>query len=76
MKIKHVVLKNRVVLAPSGSYLASPEGYVTRELIEYYKRLARGGVGLITVADSPIDFEYAKTHEHQLNLGTDKVIGG
>lgn len=75
-RVKHVELKNRVVMTPASHCMATPDGYVTRDLVEYYKRLAKGGVGAIVVADSPIDFEHAKTHEYQLNLGTDKVIGG
>ncbi|MEM3697323.1 MAG: FAD-dependent oxidoreductase [Candidatus Bathyarchaeia archaeon] len=75
-KVRHVELKNRVVMAPVGHCLASPNGYVTRELIEYCKRLAKGGAGVIVLPDSPVDFEYSRMPEYQLNLGDDGIIGG
>jgi 2,4-dienoyl-CoA reductase-like NADH-dependent reductase (Old Yellow Enzyme family)/thioredoxin reductase len=45
-------------------------------MIAYYQNLARGGAGIITIGESPIDDGYAKSHEFQLNLGDDKVING
>jgi 2,4-dienoyl-CoA reductase-like NADH-dependent reductase (Old Yellow Enzyme family)/thioredoxin reductase len=75
-KFGRVTVKNRIEIAPAIPNLASPDGFVTRELIEYYKSLARGGAGIVTIGDTAIDFEYAKDHELQLNLGDDRVIGG
>jgi 2,4-dienoyl-CoA reductase-like NADH-dependent reductase (Old Yellow Enzyme family)/thioredoxin reductase len=72
----NVEVKNRIEIAPAIPCLASADGFVTRELIEYYKSLARSGAGIVTIGDSPIDFEYAKDHEHTLNLGDDRVIAG
>jgi len=72
----NVEVKNRIEIAPAIPCLATPDGFVTRELIEYYKSLARGGAGIVTIGDSAIDFEYAKDHEHQLNFGDDKAIAG
>jgi 2,4-dienoyl-CoA reductase-like NADH-dependent reductase (Old Yellow Enzyme family) len=40
-------VKERVVLAPSSSSLASLEGYVTAELVEYHKKLSKGGSGVM-----------------------------
>jgi 2,4-dienoyl-CoA reductase-like NADH-dependent reductase (Old Yellow Enzyme family)/thioredoxin reductase len=71
-----VTVKNRIELAPACHMLATPDGFVTREMIAYYQNLARGGAGIITIGESPIDFGYAKDHEFQLNLGDDKVING
>lgn len=52
------------------------EDFITRELIEYYRSLVKGGAGSVTVGDTAIDFEYAKNHEHQLNLADDRIIAG
>ena len=76
LRIGNVEIKNRIEFAPAVPILASPDGYVTRELIEWEKSLARGGAGIVTIGDSAIDFDYARTHEGQLNLGTDSVIPG
>jgi 2,4-dienoyl-CoA reductase-like NADH-dependent reductase (Old Yellow Enzyme family)/thioredoxin reductase len=75
-KFGNVVVKNRIEVAPAIPCLATPDGFVTRELVEYYKSLARGGAGIVSIGDTAIDFEYAKDHEHQLNLGDDRVIAG
>lgn len=72
----NVQVKNRIEFSPSCSCLASPNGYVTRELIAYYQSIARGGAGIITIGETPVDFKYAKRHEYQLNLSDDKVING
>jgi 2,4-dienoyl-CoA reductase-like NADH-dependent reductase (Old Yellow Enzyme family)/thioredoxin reductase len=72
----NVVVKNRIELAPACHMLASADGYVTKEMVAYYQSLARGGPGIVTIGESPIDSGYAKDHEFQLNLGDDKVING
>lgn len=76
IKIGNVEIKNRIEFAPAIPFLASPDGYVTRELIEWEQSLARGGAGIVTIGDSAIDFDYAHDHPSQLNLGTDEVIPG
>ena len=75
-KFGNVEVKNRIEIAPAIPCLATPNGFVTRKLIEYYRSLVRGGAGSFIVGDTAIDFEYAKKHEHQLNLGYDRVITG
>jgi 2,4-dienoyl-CoA reductase-like NADH-dependent reductase (Old Yellow Enzyme family)/thioredoxin reductase len=75
-RFDNVEIKNRIEVSPAIPCLATPDGFVTRELIEYYKSLARGGAGIITIGDTAIDFEYAKDHEYQLNLGDDRVVAG
>jgi 2,4-dienoyl-CoA reductase-like NADH-dependent reductase (Old Yellow Enzyme family)/NADPH-dependent 2,4-dienoyl-CoA reductase/sulfur reductase-like enzyme len=75
-KIGNVVVKNRIELSPACYMLTSPDGFATKEMIAYYQNFARGGAGIVTIGESPIDFEYAKGHEFQLNLGDDRVING
>jgi 2,4-dienoyl-CoA reductase-like NADH-dependent reductase (Old Yellow Enzyme family)/thioredoxin reductase len=75
-KIGNVLVKNRIEHAPAMPCLSTKDGFVTRELIAYYQNLARGGAGIITIGDSSIDFQYAKSHEFKLNLGDDRVIAG
>lgn len=47
-------LSNRVVMAPMTREQA-PDGAPTAEMIEYYRRRARGGVGLILTEGTPPD---------------------
>lgn len=47
--IGKVHLKNRIMMAPMGTWLPSREGQVTDALIDYYVERARGGAGGIVV---------------------------
>ena len=46
-KIGNLEIKNRFVRSATYEGMATEEGYVTEKLIELYKKLAEGGVGLI-----------------------------
>ena len=52
LQIGHMVVKNRIEVSPGANLLGSEEGFVTRELIEWTKRMARGGAGVVTVGMS------------------------
>jgi 2,4-dienoyl-CoA reductase-like NADH-dependent reductase (Old Yellow Enzyme family)/NADPH-dependent 2,4-dienoyl-CoA reductase/sulfur reductase-like enzyme len=56
--------------------MATPDGFVTREMIAFYQSFARGGAGIVNLGDSAVDFDYARGHFGQLNLGDDGIIGG
>ncbi len=71
-----VEVKNRIETPPMLPCLATPDGFVTREMIEFYRSFARGGAGIVTIGDSAVDFDYAPGHFAMLNLGDDRVIGG
>ncbi len=74
--IKGVEFRNRIESAPMVPCMATPEGWVTPELIEFYKPIARGGAAIVTIGDSAINFQHAMDHEGQLNLGDDDVKMG
>jgi 2,4-dienoyl-CoA reductase-like NADH-dependent reductase (Old Yellow Enzyme family)/thioredoxin reductase len=76
LKIGRIELKNRIELAPACFMLASHDGYVTREMVAYYKNIAKGGAGIVTIGETPIDRKSAPAHEYSLNVGDDKVIHG
>jgi 2,4-dienoyl-CoA reductase-like NADH-dependent reductase (Old Yellow Enzyme family)/NADPH-dependent 2,4-dienoyl-CoA reductase/sulfur reductase-like enzyme len=71
----NVEVKNRVEVAPM-SCLTTPDGFVRREMIEFYQTFARGGAGIVTIGDAIVDYDYAKGHHGQLNLSDDRVIMG
>jgi len=54
-KIGSTELSNRFVMPPMGTNLGSSEGYVTDEMIEYYRRRAACGFGLIIIEVCAID---------------------
>lgn len=71
-----VEVKNRIATPPMLSCMATPDGFVTREMIAFYQAFARGGAGMVNIGDSGVDGEYGIGHFMQLNLGSDAVIGG
>lgn len=76
LKIGNLTVKNRIEVAPTVACLATADGMVTAELIAYTQSLAGSGAGVVTIGDSVVDFEYAKDHEAQLNLGDDRILPG
>ena len=69
-------LKNRIVMPPMGTQFASPGGAVTPRMIDHYVRRARGGVGLIIVEFTCVDYPRGKGHFNQLALDSDALIAG
>jgi len=57
-KIGKIQIKNRIVRSATFEGMASHEGYVTEELINFYRDLAAGGTGLIITGASAIDSRY------------------
>jgi len=76
IKVGHLLVKNRIEAAPAMPMLASLDCDVSIELIEWYRSLAKGGAGIVTVGDSPVSEEVAISVGHVLNLATDKIING
>lgn len=68
-EIGNLKLKNRMVMAPMRTNLPAPEGEVTHRLIEYYRRRAIGGVGLITVEGSYVMNDHGVGAAPKINLG-------
>ena len=54
IKIKTMELKNRIVMPPMGTLMASEDGSPSDRLIDYYEARARGGAGLIIVEDTVV----------------------
>ncbi|MFC1980865.1 FAD-dependent oxidoreductase [Chloroflexota bacterium] len=54
--IQQVELKNRMVCCGHARYFATEDGYVTDVMIASYEALAAGGVGLIIIGQTAIDY--------------------
>lgn len=53
-KLKNFSLKNRLVMAPLSTGLATTEGYATPEQVEFYRRRA-AGVGLVVLEPGVVE---------------------
>ncbi len=76
LKVGRTTFKNRIEFTPACCTLATADGLATSEMIAYYRHIARGGAGIITIGESPVNFDEARGHLFQLNMGTDLVIKG
>jgi len=75
-RIGQMDLRNRIVMPPMGTNLASTDGYVTQQLKDYYEERARGGVGLIIVEVTCVDTPVGKTNAYQMAVDDDRFIPG
>jgi 2,4-dienoyl-CoA reductase-like NADH-dependent reductase (Old Yellow Enzyme family) len=73
--IKGLTLKNRIVMPPMATGLATEDGEATDRHITHYVARARGGVGLIIIEHTYVA-EEGKAHKGQLGLYDDRLIPG
>ena len=72
--IRGIDFKNRVTLAPPSPNLASEDGLVTKDFVNWFRMFARGGVTTLFVGNCSIDIEECKDEAYQLNLIDDRSI--
>lgn len=73
VSIKNLHLKNRLVMAPLLTNLATGEGQPSQELKEHYRKRAEGGVGLIITEGSCIDPKH-RMSKNNLGVFDDRLI--
>ncbi len=73
-RIGKLNLKNRIIMPPMGTSLSSMSGELTSNIIEYYKERARGGVGLIVVEVSEINYENGSSALNSVRVDTSRCI--
>jgi 2,4-dienoyl-CoA reductase (NADPH2) len=74
IKIGDMELKNRIVMAPMGTGMATPEGYITDQMMDYYAERAKGGAGLITTEITCVDAPLGKVGPWQPIIDEDKYM--
>lgn len=76
IQIGNMLVKNRIETAPAAPRLASAEGLVTPELIEWTRELAKGGAGIVTIGISLVTPPQGHASGFCLNMGDDMVVPG
>ncbi|MBN2074138.1 MAG: NADH:flavin oxidoreductase [Dehalococcoidales bacterium] len=71
--IKGLELKNRIVMAPMATNMATPEGRITDRHIKHYTSRAKGGVGLIILEHTYVAIE-GQLARNQTGLYDDSLI--
>ena len=74
IRIRGIDFKNRIALAPPSPNLASEDGLVTKDFVNFFRMFARGGVSTLYVGNSSIDIQECKDEAYQLNLVSDRSI--
>lgn len=75
ISIRHLELKNRIVLPPMAIKQATADGAVTDLVIEHYGKMARGGAGLIIVGHAYV-LPRGKRSWNQLGIDEDDLLPG
>lgn len=75
-KIGNVTIKNRIVKSPMATNYGSVTGEVTDQIIDYYVETAKGGVGLIIVENTTVDYPQGKDIPCEMSLDEDRFISG
>jgi len=75
LRLGPVELANRLALAPVKTALGGTDGRATERHIEYYRRRARGGAGLLILEPLYVD-PMGREHPRQLGAASDDVIPG
>jgi len=74
LEVKGLTLKNRIVMPPMHTGLATTKGAVTDELIEHYTRRSKA-LGLLIVEHSYVSLG-GRRSERQLGIHSDHLISG
>lgn len=77
ISIGKVKLRNRLMKTGAGTSFIDEEGQVGDRIIGFYEALAKGGVGLVTVESTGVDFPTGTHHPSvQLHLENDSYLPG
>ena len=71
-----IKLKNRIIKAPQHMGLANPDGSVTERMLQYYKDVALGGVGMVLVEYAWVDHDASQASPCQLGVADMQHIAG
>ncbi|MBE0479837.1 MAG: FAD-dependent oxidoreductase [Dehalococcoidia bacterium] len=76
VKIGNLEIKNRIVMPGLNSKLGTEFGAVSERLIDYYEGRARGGVGLIIIENTCIDWPVGKAGTNPIRADEWKFVQG
>ena len=74
LQVKQVTLRNRIVKPAQVLGFAAEDGNAGPMLIDFYASLAKGGVGLIIVESSCVDYPIGGKGQNRLRIDDDAFI--
>ena len=76
LKVRGVILKNRLQYAPTVVLKCAPNGDMTQDMIDFMKWQAQTGVAYVTVGDTPVVHDGASAWLCEMNVNSDDCIHG
>lgn len=70
------VLKNRIIMSAMATNSCNIDGSVTPAIVAHYAKRARGGVGMIIIEFTSVDYPAGRGSLTQLQLADPRVIAG
>ena len=74
LTIKHMTLKNRIVMTPMGTNYGEQNGEMSFLHINYYEQRAKGGTGLLIVENASVDSPEGSNGTTQIHIDHDSYI--
>ena len=74
MTIRHMTVKNRIVMMPMGTNFGEQNGEMSFLHIHYYEQRAKGGTGLLIVENASVDSPQGSNGTTQLRIDSDNYI--
>ena len=74
-RIGTMELRNRLVMAPMTNNFME-NGFVTKQMVQFYAERAKGGVGLITIGDGIVEVPLGNNATEATAIDDDKYIPG
>ena len=72
--IRHMTVKNRIVMMPMGTNFGEQNGEMSFLHINYYEQRAKGGTGLLIVENASVDSPQGSNGTTQLRIDSDNYI--
>ena len=76
LKIGNIVLRNRIIGAPTGFLHMDADDLPTQACAAYYEEKARGGAAVVTVGEGYVDSVHGLDIPKCIHLDEDNCIGG
>ncbi len=73
IEIGNLEIKNRVIMSPMTCNFAK-DGFITEQMIDFYKERAKGGVGIVIVEDGIVDVPLGNNAKNPVAIDDDKYI--
>ncbi len=74
IRIRGIDFKNRVTLAPTTPVLATEDGIITHEFVDWFRMFARGGAATLYLGNCSVDLRENQDQNYQLDLGVDRGV--